>query len=96
MTLAGPEGIQPLDRVFFDLFKGMLAFFLLDMGLLVARQLPLLKGVPTALLAYGLVAPLAVRVCEYGVPTVAAVLGSVTVMIGHTRKLPLHVPEHEG
>ena len=23
-----PEGIQPLDRVFFDLFKGMLAFFL--------------------------------------------------------------------
>jgi hypothetical protein len=30
------------------------------------------------------------------VPTVAAVLDSVTVMIGQTRKLPLHVPEHEG
>jgi hypothetical protein len=30
------------------------------------------------------------------VPTVAAVLGSVTVMIGQTRKLPLHAPEHEG
>ena len=30
--LAGPEGIKPLDRLFIDLFKGILAFFLLEMG----------------------------------------------------------------
>ena len=34
--MAGPQGIAPLDRLFFDLFKGFLAFFLLEMGLVVA------------------------------------------------------------
>ena len=31
--IAGPTGIKPLDSLFFDLFKGMLALFLLEMGL---------------------------------------------------------------
>ena len=55
---AGPGGIAPLDRLFFDLFKGMLAFFLLDMGLMTARNLPQLKGISPALLVYAVVAPL--------------------------------------
>jgi len=41
-----------------DLFKGMLAFFLLDMGLLAARNLGQLKGQPPLLLAYALLGPL--------------------------------------
>ena len=36
--MAGAGGIAPLDRLFFDLFKGVLAFFLLEMGLVVARR----------------------------------------------------------
>ena len=41
-----------------DLFKGMLAFFLLDMGLLAARNLGSLKGKSTWLLAYAVLGPL--------------------------------------
>jgi hypothetical protein len=41
-----------------DLFKGMLAFFLLDMGLLAARNLSALKGRSLWLLSYALVGPL--------------------------------------
>ena len=37
--IAGADGIKPLDRLFLDLFKGMLAFFLLEMGLVVSRRL---------------------------------------------------------
>lgn len=36
--LAGRDGIAPLDRGFFDLFKGLLAFFLLEMGLVAASR----------------------------------------------------------
>ncbi len=52
---AGKAAMQPFSV---DLFKGMLAFFLLDMGLLAARNLPGLKGQSPWLLAYGLLAPL--------------------------------------
>lgn len=41
-----------------DLFKGMLAFFLLDMGLMVAKNLPSLKGKSPALLIYAALGPL--------------------------------------
>ena len=40
-----------------DLFKCMLAFFLLDMGLSAARNLPGLRSQPPLLIAYGLLAP---------------------------------------
>ena len=52
---AGKASMQPFSG---DLFKGMLAFFLLDMGLLTARNLGQLKGAPASLLAYGILAPL--------------------------------------
>jgi len=51
---AGKAAMQPFSG---DLFKGMLAFFLLDMGLLAARSLPSLRGTPVLLLAYGVLAP---------------------------------------
>ncbi len=47
--------MQPLSG---DLFKGMLAFFLLDMGLLTSRNMAQLKGLPLRLLVYGIGAPL--------------------------------------
>jgi hypothetical protein len=58
--LATGEAGQAAMKTFSgDLFKGMLAFFLLDMGLLTARHLHTLRGMPRLLLAWGLLAPLA-------------------------------------
>ncbi len=56
--LMGPEGAAAMKPFSADLFKGMLAFFLLDMGLLASRSLPALKGQSLALLLYAVVAPL--------------------------------------
>lgn len=36
---AGPEGLEPVAPLFFDLFKGILAVFLLEMGLIAADHL---------------------------------------------------------
>ena len=52
---AGQTAMQPFTG---DLFKGMLSFFLLDMGLLAARNMGELKGKSPWLLAYAIVAPL--------------------------------------
>jgi hypothetical protein len=52
---AGEAAMQPFSG---DLFKGMLSFFLLDMGLMAARNLPQLKNKSAVLLAYAIGAPL--------------------------------------
>ena len=52
---AGKAAMQPFSG---DLFKGMLSLFLLDMGLMTARNLPQLRGRSPWLLAYAVVAPL--------------------------------------
>jgi len=53
---AGKAVMQPFSG---DLFKGMLAFFLLDMGLMAARNFGELRGKPPMLLAYAVLGPLA-------------------------------------
>lgn len=53
---AGEAAMQPFSG---DLFKGMLAFFLLDMGLVAARNFGALKGRSPWLLAYAIGGPLA-------------------------------------
>jgi hypothetical protein len=52
---AGKAAMQPFSV---DLFKGMLAFFLLDMGLMAARNLPQVKGKSPVLIAYAVIGPL--------------------------------------
>jgi hypothetical protein len=52
---AGQAAMQPFSG---DLFKGMLSFFLLDMGLMTARNLPQLRGQSPWMLGYAVVAPL--------------------------------------
>jgi hypothetical protein len=52
---AGKEAMAPFSV---DLFKGMLAFFLLDMGLMAARNLPQVKGQSPVLIAYAVIGPL--------------------------------------
>lgn len=54
----GPNNFAPLDRVFFDLFKGVLALFLLEMGLVTARHMGALRKFGLFLLAFALVMPL--------------------------------------
>ncbi|MFG6468008.1 sodium-dependent bicarbonate transport family permease [Roseateles sp. BYS87W] len=55
--LTGASGEAAMKPFAGDLFKGMLAFFLLDMGLLAARNLGSLRGESPRLLAYALLAP---------------------------------------
>ena len=56
--LTGAAGEAVMKPFSVDLFKGMLAFFLLDMGLLAARNLGSLRGKSAWLLAYAVLGPL--------------------------------------
>ena len=53
---AGKVAMQPFSG---DLFKGMLSFFLLDMGLMAARNLSQVKGTSPALMGYAVLGPIA-------------------------------------
>lgn len=65
--IAGPDGLAPIKGVFFDLFKGALALFLLEMGLIVSRQVGELKRRGLFIVAFGL-----------GMPLLSALLGLAT------------------
>lgn len=56
--LSGDDGQRIMAPFSIDLFKGMLAFFLLDMGLMAAKNLGGIKGKPKIVLVYALLAPL--------------------------------------
>jgi hypothetical protein len=56
--LTGAKGEAVMAPFSVDLFKGMLAFFLLDMGLMAARNMGELKHTSPWLLAYALLAPM--------------------------------------
>ncbi len=55
--IAGPEGIKPIGGLFFDPFKGVLALFLLEMGLIAASQVSSLRRYGFFLLGFGIVFP---------------------------------------
>ncbi|TXF12607.1 sodium-dependent bicarbonate transport family permease [Pelomicrobium methylotrophicum] len=55
---AGPAHIAPLDRLFFDLFKGVLALFLLEMGLVASGRIAELKRFGLFLIGFATVFPL--------------------------------------
>ncbi len=67
---AGPQGLQPIGGLYFDLFKAVLALFLLEMGLIVSRQVNELKRRGLSLIAFGL-----------GMPLVSAGLGLGTGLL---------------
>lgn len=56
--VSGDAGQKLMAPFSIDLFKGMLAFFLLDMGLMAARNLKGLRGKPPICLAYAIGSPL--------------------------------------
>lgn len=55
--IAGPEGLAPIKGLFYDLFKGALALFLLEMGLIVAQQAGELRRRGAFIVVFGLAAP---------------------------------------
>ena len=55
---AGPAGLAPIEPLFFDLFKGFLALFLLEMGLIAAGQVGSLRQHGLFLVAFGIGMPL--------------------------------------
>ena len=55
--ITGESGRQAMQPFSGDLFKGMLAFFLLDMGLMVARSMRDVQGKSPILIAYAALAP---------------------------------------
>lgn len=68
----GAEGVEPIRPLFFDLFKGILALFLLEMGLIAAGQVQVLRQHGLFLAAFGI-----------GMPIVGAVIGTgVGLMLG--------------
>ena len=56
--ITGTDGESVMKPFTGDLFKGLLAFFLLDMGLQVAKRIPELKNQSISLLVYAFIAPL--------------------------------------
>jgi hypothetical protein len=55
--ISGENGRVVMQPFAGEIFKGMLAFFLLDMGLSTASHLKDLKKIPKLLIIYGVVAP---------------------------------------
>jgi hypothetical protein len=55
--ISGETGHRVLEPFSIDLFKGLLSFFLLDMGLQTAKNLHELKNQPIATLLYAIAAP---------------------------------------
>ncbi len=56
--VAGAEGIKPLDKLFFDLFKGVLALFLLEMGLVASTRIAALREYGVFLAGFAVVMPM--------------------------------------
>lgn len=72
--ISGEAGQKIMAPFSIDLFKGMLSFFLLDMGLMAAKNFEGLKGKPAITLIYAIGAPLvhaciALGLCKFfGLP----------------------------
>lgn len=64
--VAGPEGVAPIAPLFIDLFKGILAIFLLEMGLITALQASSLRKSGLFLILFGIGMPLFASVIGLG------------------------------
>ena len=60
--IAGPAGITPIEPLFMGLFKGVLALFLLEMGLVAGGRIGELKRTGAFLIVFGIAAPIALGV----------------------------------
>ncbi|MDF2177882.1 sodium-dependent bicarbonate transport family permease [Aliiglaciecola sp. CAU 1673] len=56
---AGPDGVKSIQPFYGDLFKGMLALFLVDMGLVASRRVKALRQCGVFLISFAVLMPLA-------------------------------------
>ena len=101
--LAGPQGIDPMRGLFFDLFKGVLALFLLEMGLVAASRLTDLKRAGPFLIAFGIIVPVVFGMIGAGVgsaiglsiggTTLLAVLAASASYIAAPAAIRIAIPE---
>jgi len=56
--ISGSEGIKSIEPLFFDLFKGILALFLLEMGLIAASKISTLRNYGIFLVIFGICMPI--------------------------------------
>jgi hypothetical protein len=93
--IAGPQALSPTDPVFVGLFKGVLALFLLELGLVAGGRLQDLRRAGPRLLAFGLIAPpllataggavgLALGLSAAGVATLATLAASASYIAAPT------------
>lgn len=55
---AGAKGVAPIEGMFFNLFKGALALFLMEMGLVTAQQFPRLRQSGLFIVVFAVLFPL--------------------------------------
>lgn len=55
--IIGPQGMGDMKFFFLDMFKGALAFFLLEMGITTAKEIKLFKTYGAFLLGFGVIMP---------------------------------------
>ena len=101
--VSGPQGVTAFEPLFFDLFKGVLALFLLEMGLIAASQAHALRQSGLFLVAFGLLAPLPMGVVgalvgwsiglNPGGTTLLAVLAGSASYIAAPAAIRVAVPE---
>ncbi len=92
---SGPQALAPLDPLFVGLFKGVLALFLLELGLVAGGRVQDLRRAGPRLLAFGLLAPpllavlggavgLALGLSTAGVATLATLTASASYIAAPT------------
>ena len=101
--IAGPEGIAPLEPLFIDSFKGVLALFLLEMGLIAANQARALRERGILIASFGVLAPMPLAFCgavlgwsfglSIGGTTLLAVLAGSASYIAAPAAMRIAVPE---
>ncbi len=79
---AGPEGLTSISPLFFDLFKGILALFLLEMGLITANQFGSLRQHGPFLVVFGIAMPLIFSVVGIALGLVLELSLGGTAMLG--------------
>jgi uncharacterized protein len=80
--VAGPEKFSPLKPFFGDLFKGVLGLFLLEMGLVVGRQLGDVRRAGAFLAVFAIAAPVAFGAAGAWVGTVLGFTAGGATIVG--------------
>jgi hypothetical protein len=80
-VVSGTAGGESMDPFVNGIFKGLLAFFLLEMGLLVARQLREVRDVGPFLIAFGVAMPLVGATLAFAIGTALRLdVGDLTLL----------------